>query len=67
MDFQKHLDPDELLHLIAEYYALQLPEEIEGVITVEWDEEDGGVNIYLKPDEGVSVENINLKTKLNIN
>lgn len=65
MGFRKHLDPDEILHMVAEYYALQLPEEIEGTITVEWDEDDGGVNIYLKADDETSTDKIELDKTLN--
>lgn len=62
MSHTKHLTADEILDTVAEYCALQLPDETKGKITVEWDEE-GGVNIYI--DDYEESSNSNLDNTLN--
>lgn len=59
MDYPRHLSPEEILHALAEYCALQLPEETTGDITVEWDDEDGGVNIYVNCENECEDKSLN--------
>lgn len=48
---KKHFDLNEILDAMAEYFAMQLPDDVSGTITVEWDDDDGGINIYVNEDE----------------